>query len=255
MLCPAAVDKSAGSGFVQPKCGYGPEGADKLMLNYLDTAVSTQLDQVYALDAGDGEHAVHISIGRMLDAPVDRHARRSRQSTLARQLLAHALQGALGREQVQHYALSALKNGKPLLVCSPQAVSAPGAVVPAISFSHSGDFVACAWSGRPQVGVDIEYLRPRDWAVGQDLFLHVEEKAWMAEIAPEDQPLHYYRLWCLKEACYKCLPAQTEVAMTEFCFSREHVLQRAPAAFLPLARWKTHVEFLPLQGVVLAAVW
>jgi 4'-phosphopantetheinyl transferase len=225
------------------------------MLNYLDITFTSQLEPVYALDVGDGGQTVHIRIGRMLHAPDDRHARRLRQSTLVRQLLAHALQGALGREQLQHYALSALESGKPLLVSTPGAHSSAGAVLPAISFSHSGDFVACAWSGRPHLGVDIEYVRPRDWAAVQDIFLHAEEKAWMAEIAVEDQPLHYYCLWCLKEACYKCLPAQAEVSMAEFCFSREHVLQLAPAAFLPLAQWQVHVEFLPLQGVVVAAVW
>ncbi|MGP1716161.1 MAG: 4'-phosphopantetheinyl transferase family protein [Methylophilus sp.] len=222
---------------------------DDVMLEFLDAALAKQLHPVHTLDMGDGDDAVHIRIARMLDVENDRQAQRLRQSALARYLLAHGLDIEFGREQLQHWQLSKLDNGKPLLVSARQAE------LPAISFSHSGDIVACAWAGKPHVGIDVEYLRPRDWEAVKDLYLHTEERAWVAELPLEDQAFNYYCLWCLKEAFYKCAPADTQVAMTELCFSAAHVLTQAPAVFLPLEQWKTQVDFLPLEGVIVAVVW
>lgn len=222
---------------------------DNLMLKYLDASLARQLTQIYARDLGNGEHTVNIIVAQMVDVKGGRRERRLRQSVLARHLVARAIKDELGHEQLQGCTLRTLDTGKPLLVSSQKLV------LPAISLAHSGDFVACAWSSRPVVGIDVEWMRPMDWQAVQSLFLHPEEKAWIAASPVEEQALNYYCLWCLKEAFYKCLPPHNEAAMTEFCFSPEHVLISAPAAFLPVSRWQSHVNILQAERLVVAVVW
>ena len=219
------------------------------MLKYLDDTLDKQIAQTYSMDLGGEGCFVNAIVARMVLGECSRREQRLRQSALVRHLLASGLENVLGREQLEHCELDKLPSGKPVLYSSRQPV------LPAISLSHSHDFIACAWSGGSEVGVDIESMQPRDWGAVQDAFLHPEELAWIIDVPEAERALHYYCLWCLKEAFYKVLPPGEEVNMTEFCFSREHGLVDVPPVLYPLSGWKTYVQELASEKVVMAVVW
>ncbi len=75
-----------------------------------------------------------------------------------------------------------------------------------LSISHRQDRVAAAWapSRRVAVGVDIEWIEPRDPAFLEDFFSEVEKSTALAA-APQHQPLQITLLWSAKEAALKAL--------------------------------------------------
>ena len=73
-----------------------------------------------------------------------------------------------------------------------------------LSFSHSGDWVACAVADVP-IGIDIERMRPRGDLLG--LAATVCSTAQCEELAAlsgEARLRRFYQLWTLKEAWLKC---------------------------------------------------
>ena len=73
---------------------------------------------------------------------------------------------------------------------------------PVLSLSHSHGAALLAAGAYPlPLGVDIEWLRPRDFSALADLSCSAEERQWLA--ARGWRAADYYRLWCTKEALIK----------------------------------------------------
>lgn len=127
--------------------------------------------------------------------PTDRaHAERHRQAQAARNSLA-ARAGL--RALLNHVAaattwrLEADARGKPHALASDGRTRA-------ISLSHSGEWVACAVGTAPAIGIDIERIRPRDFATLAARSFGADEAAWTGNDA-----YRFYKLWTLREAMAK----------------------------------------------------
>ena len=76
------------------------------------------------------------------------------------------------------------------------------AAAPVLSLSHSrGAALLAAGSDLGAVGVDIEYLKPRDFAALAQWCCSPQERQWLSAFGWQAEA--YYRLWCLKEAMIK----------------------------------------------------
>lgn len=74
------------------------------------------------------------------------------------------------------------------------------------NWSHSGDVCVLAYSFSAKVGVDIEKIKPRKLRIAERFF-SAQEKARLfgKNVAAEDSLREFYRLWCRKEAFFKCV--------------------------------------------------
>ena len=72
-----------------------------------------------------------------------------------------------------------------------------------VSLSHSHDAVMVAFSRRQPLGVDIEFLKPRDTARLAGAFFHSREREWLARQSAEQVLGAFYDLWTAKEALAK----------------------------------------------------
>jgi 4'-phosphopantetheinyl transferase len=116
------------------------------------------------------------------------HERRRIEYLTGRALLRLALQSYTGRPAEWH-RFRIGHNGKPECVDGP-----------AFSLSHSGHLVACAISPAGQIGVDVEFPRPRLRAVEiASRYFSRHESEWLRG-QPSDR---FYMLWVLKEAYLK----------------------------------------------------
>ncbi len=72
------------------------------------------------------------------------------------------------------------------------------------NWSHSGDGLLVALGDGVDVGVDIEWLRPRAKAMAlAERFFAPVEAAWLLALPPADGEAAFVRLWCAKEAVLK----------------------------------------------------
>jgi 4'-phosphopantetheinyl transferase len=81
------------------------------------------------------------------------------------------------------------------------------APAPMLSLSHSNGVLVCA-KAPVAVGVDIEVQRPsrfRDVLAIAEFACSQVERAWLAELTPDEQQHGILQLWCLKEAYFKCI--------------------------------------------------
>lgn len=91
--------------------------------------------------------------------------------------------------------LAAVEGEKPKFLESPFSAS----------WSHSGQFCALAFSGAAEVGVDLEILRPREnFMKLARRFFCAEEVALLEPLEGECALREFFRLWCRKEALFKC---------------------------------------------------
>lgn len=85
----------------------------------------------------------------------------------------------------------------------------PKPAVPALDFdvnwTHSGDICVLAY-GEPgfRVGVDYEIHKPRRLKIA-DHFFNPDEVARIRSLTPDAAEREFFRLWCRKEALYKCV--------------------------------------------------
>jgi 4'-phosphopantetheinyl transferase len=111
----------------------------------------------------------------------------------ARQLLVAKFDG-----HAHDWLLSSAEDGPP------RVTRGPGARLPAVALSHSGDHVACAVASDGPLGLDIEVPRPRRRLEElAELALHpCEFKVWQ-QAPPSQQTTEFYALWTAKEAWIK----------------------------------------------------
>ncbi|WGL18465.1 4'-phosphopantetheinyl transferase superfamily protein [Microbulbifer bruguierae] len=116
------------------------------------------------------------------------------QFTLGRALLRRVL-GQVSGQAPQGLIFSRNHSGKPLLTSVPDLH---------FSLSHSGEWLALAVSCKADIGVDIEQPRkPRDFMRIARHYFHPDECALLASPPAELTPMHFYRLWTMKEAFFK----------------------------------------------------
>ena len=72
------------------------------------------------------------------------------------------------------------------------------------SWSHGGDLLLVALGEAVEVGVDLEFLRPRPRAMElAQRFFHPDETAWLHALPETQREATFVRVWCAKEAVLK----------------------------------------------------
>lgn len=127
-----------------------------------------------------------------------------------------------------------------------------------ISWSHSGDGLLLALGDGVELGVDLEYLRPRPRAMAlAQRFFTADEAALLAAWPAETREAAFVRLWCAKEAVLKAHGHGLSFGL--------HLLSFAPdgdgwqmvgcdAALGAPADWTLHA-FAPMPGYVATLAW
>ena len=123
-----------------------------------------------------------------------RRAEAQHQFLLSRGLLRRVL-GKISGQAPERLRFERLPSGKPLLPDFPELH---------FSLSHSGQWIGLAVSCEAPIGIDIEQpSRPRDFLRIAQHYFHPEECALLEAPPLELMPLHFYRLWTMKEAFFK----------------------------------------------------
>lgn len=123
-----------------------------------------------------------------------RTAEARHQFLLSRALLRRVL-GKITGDSPQQLRFDRLPSGKPLLASAPELH---------FSLSHSGQWIALAVSCEAPIGIDIEQpLKPRDFLRIARHYFHPQECTLLESPPNELMPLHFYRLWTMKEAFFK----------------------------------------------------
>lgn len=90
------------------------------------------------------------------------------------------------------------------------------------SISHSGPYVALAFSDQTRFGLDIEYsVRERDWDALAKRAFSANEATWIAAATAEQREARFQRIWTLREAAFKA-GLQSKVIGTEPVFDPEN---------------------------------
>ncbi|KAB2841364.1 MAG: 4'-phosphopantetheinyl transferase superfamily protein [Burkholderiales bacterium] len=74
---------------------------------------------------------------------------------------------------------------------------------PGLNISHSGPWVACAFTPRGQVGCDVERVIPRAIDTLAEVACSLSERARLADRQAGDPMALFYRYWTVKEALAK----------------------------------------------------
>jgi 4'-phosphopantetheinyl transferase len=89
------------------------------------------------------------------------------------------------------------KSGKPYL----ENLSA---AAPNFNLSHSGELAVVAVGNLPEIGVDIEVIRPMpDWEELARMSFHPSESEWVGATAAHRRAEAFFRVWTAKEAYIK----------------------------------------------------
>jgi phosphopantetheinyl transferase len=190
-----------------------------------------------------GGLAIRIGVRKDGGIPSGRDGRRQAQRVQVRSLCRRMLESMHGHDAAG-WTLSKTELGQPFL---------GGAGAPRISLAHSGPWLACAASAAGCVGVDVESVRPRNWASLHDQFLHPREAEWVMAAAGHERDVRAYTCWCRKEAGLKALGIGAAVPLDGMAFSPEGQLVIAPAVFGHCDAW--HTKTWTLDSAVLAVAW
>lgn len=146
------------------------------------------------------ENAHYQSYRRILDAAEQAHAEKIKNDLLhkryvevhgrLRNILAQTL-----NEPPEKIKINKAEHGKPYLPDTPEL---------AFNLSHSADTLVIAVGWNCQLGVDVEFCKPRTNLIGlvEKCFAEEESAYWLK--LPEAQKTHeFYRFWTRKEAFVK----------------------------------------------------
>jgi len=121
------------------------------------------------------------------------HRRRFVQAHAALRQILHRYTAILPGE----LRFAAGSNGKPYL-------SHPAAGALSFNLSHSGDLAVAAVGEVPEVGVDIECIRPiPDWEEIARRSFHPMESEWVLSLPAERRTDAFFQVWTKKEAYIK----------------------------------------------------
>ncbi|WP_101926273.1 MULTISPECIES: 4'-phosphopantetheinyl transferase family protein [Luteimonas] len=126
------------------------------------------------------------------------------------------------------------------------------------NWSHSGEHLLVALGDGVDVGVDIEWLRPRPRSMAlADRFFAPSEAAALARLPPAEAEAAFVRLWCAKEAVLKAHGHGLSFGLHRLCFAAEgdrwRLVDCDPALGTP-ADWALHA-FVPAPGYLATLAW
>lgn len=139
--------------------------------------------------------------------------RLSAQQTVARResfvACRYALRLLLAEDarQVTAWRLGSVAEQSPWVEASAQTKNGEAPSLPKLSLSHSGTWLACAKAPVP-IGVDLEVQgndRLRNVRALAELVCASSELQQLQSLPADMQQSHFFQLWCLKEAYFKCL--------------------------------------------------
>lgn len=174
-------------------------------LNFPPAAPGADTLALWLLPVSDSGLA-GLDFRHLSDREQERCARISRPEERQRYQVAHAalrrILSAYLNCPAQDLVFSANQYGKPYLSYPLD----PGAGQFHFSLSHSGGYVALAFSGSSPVGVDIEQDRPSiKPAELAGRFFHPLEARRLSALPPQEQRAGFLKLWTLREAFLKGL--------------------------------------------------
>jgi len=122
------------------------------------------------------------------------------------------------------------------------------------SLSHSHGYAALALaSPATAVGVDVEWLAPREFAGMADVGYSPAEAALIASLAgPGQRCAAFYELWTLKEACAKALGLSLVDSLRQCRFVNDRLAWEAE---IPSARSWQAIVYAPRPDLRLSLVW
>ncbi|MCD9029505.1 4'-phosphopantetheinyl transferase superfamily protein [Luteimonas sp. BDR2-5] len=146
-------------------------------------------------------------------------------------------------------------HGRPQL-----ALAGPGAGPAHLdaNWSHSGDGLLVALGEDVDVGVDIEWLRPRPKAMAlAERFFAPSEAAWLARLPTATAEDAFVRLWCAKEAVLKAHGHGLSFGLHRLAFAPDGDVWRLVACDPALGTpqdWHLHA-FTPMPGYLATLAW
>jgi hypothetical protein len=122
------------------------------------------------------------------------------------------------------------------------------------SMSHSHGYAALALaSPATSMGVDVEWLAPREFAGMSELGYSPAEAALIASLTESGQRCGaFYELWTLKEACAKAFGLSLVDSLRQCCFVNDRLEWEAD---LPTAKPWQAVVYAPRPDLRLSLVW
>lgn len=118
-----------------------------------------------------------------------------------------------------------------------------------VNWTHSGGFCVCAFGergtrGRLRIGVDLERYSPKRLHLAERFFSK-EESAQLATLDVDQAQKEFFKLWCRKEAFYKCVGGEFFEGTLRRDMQKNPVLVDAPDLVEPVA-----VHFVDLDAAV-----
>ena len=118
-----------------------------------------------------------------------------------------------------------------------------------VNWTHSGGFCVCAFGergtrGRLRIGVDLERYSPKRLHLAERFFSK-EESAQLATLDVNQAQKEFFKLWCRKEAFYKCVGGEFFEGTLRRDMQKNPVLVDAPDLVEPVA-----VHFVDLDAAV-----
>jgi 4'-phosphopantetheinyl transferase len=187
------------------------------------------------LDADEQAHAGKIKIDLLHKRYVDVHGR-------LRSLLAQTL-----NESPEKIRINKTEHGKPYLPDTPELV---------FNLTHSADMLVIAVGWNCQLGVDVEFCKPRTNLIGLvEKCFGEEESAYWLKLPEAQKTLEFYRFWTRKEAFVKATGRGLGLGLNHCVINPENQAEflRVPAEYGQASMW--HALDITLgQGVCCAIV-
>ena len=107
------------------------------------------------------------------------------------------------------------------------------------NLSHTGNQFALAISRIGNVGIDIEWHKPRKqlFSIAKSILTETEQ-CWFNQLAPTEQTAAFYRLWSLKEAILKADGVGLNLSMNTIGFTEQLSVNEWPDELGPQEKWR-----------------
>lgn len=121
-----------------------------------------------------------------------------------------------------------------------------------VNWTHSQGFCVCAYGergsrGRLKIGVDLERFSPKRLHLAERFFSK-EESAQLATLGEELAMQEFFKLWCRKEAFYKCVGGEFFEGTLRRDMQKNPVLVEQPDSKEPFT-----VHFVDLDAAAVGA--
>jgi len=127
-----------------------------------------------------------------------------------------------------------------------------------VNWSHSGQMLLVAFGHEVQLGVDIEYQRPRVNSLAlAERFFAPTEAAQLRALPEAARTLAFTRLWCAKEALLKAHGQGISYGLDRLVLTLDGDdwrLVHCQGALAPAQDWTLH-SFTPRPGYLAAIAW